>query len=269
MTSRKTRMALPSPECSSPIPASSTSPSPKTTVALTSSRPCLQPPTAPIRWCAPFTSCSTANPANRLTQSFMSSCVTFLVVRAKKMYRRRVTSSRSLQRSCKSSCASSSNYRPTNLNLVTRESHPLLKANKMSTPNNSRTTPQAPRNSPPVLDVTLNTGNTGRRILWASLLAVLCLGLFLPVLSLAQVSGGSITGTVTDPTGAVIPGAMVTIVNRGTGVVQTVKATSTGLFNKPNLDPGNYDVTIQAKGFSSVNTEATVDVGHDTVLLMT
>jgi hypothetical protein len=61
---------------------------------------------------------------------------------------------------------------------------------------------------------------------------------------------------------------MVTIVNRGTGVVQTLKATSTGLFNKPNLDPGNYDVTIEAKGFSSVKTEATVDVGHDTVLVM-
>ena len=61
---------------------------------------------------------------------------------------------------------------------------------------------------------------------------------------------------------------MVTIVNRGTGIGQTLKTTSTGLFNKPNLDPGNYDVTIEAKGFSSVKTEAIVDVGHDTVLVM-
>ena len=105
----KDPMALPSPACSSPIQVSSTSPSPKTMVALTSSRPCFQPPTAHIRWCAPFTSCSTASPANRLIQSSMNSCVTFLVVRVKQMYRRRVISSRSLQRSCKSSCASSSN----------------------------------------------------------------------------------------------------------------------------------------------------------------
>ena len=94
------------------------------------------------------------------------------------------------------------------------------------------------------------------------------LGLFLSVPSSAQVSGGSITGTVTDSTGAVIPGATVTIVNRGTGIVQTLKATSTGLFNKPNLDPGTYDVTIEAEGFSSVKTEALVDVGHDTVLAL-
>ena len=84
----------------------------------------------------------------------------------------------------------------------------------------------------------------------------------------AQVSGGSITGTLTDPTGAVVPGAKVTIVNRGTGIGQTLTTTSTGLFNKPNLDPGTYDVTFEAGGFATMKTEALVDVGHDTVLDM-
>jgi hypothetical protein len=84
----------------------------------------------------------------------------------------------------------------------------------------------------------------------------------------AQVSGGSITGTVTDPTGAVVPGATVKIVSRGTGITQTLTSTSSGLFNKPNLDPGTYDVIVDATGFGSVKTEALVDVGHDTVLTM-
>jgi hypothetical protein len=136
--------------------------------------------------------------------------------------------------------------------------------NEMLNTNNYYTAPQIPPSSH-ASDV---TWNTCRRLLWTSLLAVLCFGLFLSVPSLAQVAGGSITGTVTDPTGAVIPGATVTIVNRGTGVGQTLKTTPAGLFNKPNLDPGNYDVTIEALGFSSVKTEAIVDVGHDTVLTM-
>jgi len=106
------------------------------------------------------------------------------------------------------------------------------------------------------------------RSLWMSIVAILCFGIVLSVPASAQVSGGSITGTVTDPTGAVVPGATVKIVNRGTGITQTLTTTSSGLFNKPNLDPGNYDVIIEASGFGSVKTDALVDVGHDTVLTM-
>src|SRR5260370_27072470 len=95
---------------------------------------------------------------------------------------------------------------------------------------------------------------------WFFRMAILCLITFcLPAPAVAQVSGGSITGTITDPTSAVIPGATVKIVNRGTGVGQMLKTTSTGLFNKPNLDPGIYDVTIEANDFSSVETDALVD----------
>lgn len=132
----------------------------------------------------------------------------------------------------------------------------------MSTTNNHCTAPQTPPSSRPSADM---ASNTSHRLVGTSL-AVLCLGLFLSVPSSGQVSGGSITGTVTDPTGAVIPDATVNIVARGTGVGHILKTTPTGLFNQPNLDPGNYDVTIEAQGFSSVKTEAIVDVGHDTVL---
>jgi len=98
------------------------------------------------------------------------------------------------------------------------------------------------------------------------ILLSICLSLFGVVPVDAQVSGGSITGTVTDSTGAVVPGATVTIVNRGTGIAVTLTTTSSGLFNKPNLDPGTYDVTFEAKGFATMKTDALVDVGHDTVL---
>ena len=82
----------------------------------------------------------------------------------------------------------------------------------------------------------------------------------------AQVSGGSITGTVTDMTGALIPGTEVKIVNRATGITQTLKTTSSGLFSTPNLDPGTYDVYLSAAGFAKVKTEAIVEVSHNTVL---
>ncbi len=102
----------------------------------------------------------------------------------------------------------------------------------------------------------------------STLLGVFTLSLAVIAPALAQVSGGSITGTVTDPTGAVIPGATVKIVNRGTGIEQTLTTTSAGLFNKPNLSPGTYTVTFSAKGFATEKTDALVDVGHDTVLEM-
>ena len=110
--------------------------------------------------------------------------------------------------------------------------------------------------------------SNANRPLWTALLGTLCLVFLLCVPSQAQVSGGSITGTVTDPSGAVVPGATVKIVNRGTGITQVLTTTSTGLFNKPNLDPGTYDVIFEANGFRTMQTDVLVDVGHDTVLEM-
>src|ERR1019366_8936304 len=108
--------------------------------------------------------------------------------------------------------------------------------------NTRRTAPQA---LPSYCSSVVSVARTCRRPLWAAFVAALCLSLFLSVASSAQVSGGSITGTVTDPTGAVVQDATVKIVNRGTGITQILNTTSTGLFNKPNLDPGTYDVIFE------------------------
>src|ERR1039458_6349239 len=131
--------------------------------------------------------------------------------------------------------------------------------NEMPTTISRRTAPQA-LPTPAV--------SNANRPLWTALLGTLCLVFLLCVPSQAQVSGGSITGTVTDPSGAVVPGATVKIVNRGTGITQVLTTTSTGLFNKPNLDPGTYDVIFEANGFRTMQTDVLVDVGHDTVLEM-
>src|SRR2546427_445159 len=74
--------------------------------------------------------------------------------------------------------------------------------------------------------------------------------LLLPLLPLCgQTTSGSITGSVTDQTGAVIPGATVTVTNEGTGVERKVASTDQGVFNVSNLEVGVYRVKIETPGF--------------------
>ena len=65
----------------------------------------------------------------------------------------------------------------------------------------------------------------------------------------AQESRGSITGSVTDPQGAPVPGATVTITNTDTNVPNRVSSNQTGYFEANLLNPGQYSVTVEAQGF--------------------
>jgi len=65
------------------------------------------------------------------------------------------------------------------------------------------------------------------------------------------VSQGSIQGTVTDQTNAVVPGAIITIKSLSTGQVVTVKTSSAGTYNSGGLPVGDYQVRVQAKGFKT------------------
>src|SRR5579872_2672162 len=67
----------------------------------------------------------------------------------------------------------------------------------------------------------------------------------------AQVAGATLSGTVTDASGAAVPNAQVSIKNSATGVVRDVTTDSAGLYSAPNLLPGVYDITVAAPGFSS------------------
>lgn len=66
-----------------------------------------------------------------------------------------------------------------------------------------------------------------------------------------QTTFGSITGVVTDPSGAVVPGVTVSVTNEGTGLERKVVTSSGGVFNVPNLDVGTYRVTVTAPGFAT------------------
>src|SRR5208283_608754 len=68
-------------------------------------------------------------------------------------------------------------------------------------------------------------------------------------LALAQRDLGTITGTVTDATGAVVPGASVTITNDATGESAKITTTASGDFTRPALLPGVYTVSVEAQGF--------------------
>ena len=69
----------------------------------------------------------------------------------------------------------------------------------------------------------------------------------------AQVAGGTLSGTITDPSDRAVPQAQVAITNVATGVTTTVTTNTDGYFTAPNLRPGVYEVTVTAKGF---NTES-------------
>jgi len=82
----------------------------------------------------------------------------------------------------------------------------------------------------------------------------------------AQTETGQITGTVTDPTGAVIAGATVIVRSPDTGAERTVTTTGEGLYTVANLQPGLYEVSVTAAGFTEQRLRAQVVVGQPTGL---
>ncbi|HLK32515.1 MAG TPA: carboxypeptidase regulatory-like domain-containing protein, partial [Terriglobales bacterium] len=93
--------------------------------------------------------------------------------------------------------------------------------------------------------------------------------LLLPRSASAQVAGATLTGTITDSSGAIVPGAKVSIKNEGTGETRTVSSDSAGVYSAPNLLPGEYDVSFSAAGFATaIQTGVTLSVGAQQVLNM-
>ena len=83
----------------------------------------------------------------------------------------------------------------------------------------------------------------------------------------AQGATGTITGTATDESGAVLPGVAITIRNTETGAVRELATDADGRFLAPNLPPGVYAVTAAFAGFGSVErTGIRLTVGRDAVV---
>jgi hypothetical protein len=80
----------------------------------------------------------------------------------------------------------------------------------------------------------------------------------------AQTFRGTILGTVTDPSGAVVAGATVTVKNTGTGLERTTETSGDGSYSVPELPIGTYTVTISQHGFQTfLATKVTVDVASE------
>src|SRR5438128_1915902 len=93
------------------------------------------------------------------------------------------------------------------------------------------------------------------------IVAVLCLASG----SLGQTVQGVITGTVTDPSGASVPDAKVSITNAGTGVAQATTTSSDGSYRFSLVPPGTYTVDIQAANFTHVRAAGLVVEASQTV----
>jgi hypothetical protein len=100
-------------------------------------------------------------------------------------------------------------------------------------------------------------GTIARRSLMIALIAAAMACLTCAPL-LAQVTSGTIFGTVKDPTGAMVKDASVTIANPTNGITRTVVTGSDGAFVAPNLYPGTYNVAVEAKGFKKLETTGIV-----------
>jgi hypothetical protein len=79
-----------------------------------------------------------------------------------------------------------------------------------------------------------------------------------------SVNGGSIQGSITDPSGAIVPNATVTIVSTDTGSAKTVKTDGAGFYSVGPLNPGNYTVSVSATGFEKLSVKTVVRTGTAT-----
>src|SRR5580658_2438194 len=104
-------------------------------------------------------------------------------------------------------------------------------------------------------------------------------GLFVicTALAFAQGDRGTITGTVTDPTGAVIPNANIQVTNSDTAALYKIGTSNTGNYTLANLPAGTYTLTVEAQGFKrferpglivqvaeTIRIDAALEVGSST-----
>ncbi|HLK50206.1 MAG TPA: carboxypeptidase regulatory-like domain-containing protein [Bryobacteraceae bacterium] len=113
--------------------------------------------------------------------------------------------------------------------------------------------------------------NSDRRSAWRNVFLLLAL-VFAGSSSLcgqAASGTGSISGLVTDPTGAIMPGAMIEVRNLGTNVARTLVSNDAGLYEAVALQPGTYEVKASKSGFATlVRAGITVAVGQAALVNM-
>ena len=84
---------------------------------------------------------------------------------------------------------------------------------------------------------------------------------------LEQVSGGALSGAVTTGSQVAVPGARVTLKNLATGVGRVVTTDAGGLYTSANLEPGSYEMTVEASGLATqLRTNIIVTLGAKLVV---
>jgi hypothetical protein len=88
----------------------------------------------------------------------------------------------------------------------------------------------------------------------AALLAAIAVGmLFVPTISRAQTTSGTILGTVTEQTGAVVPNTPVQLINSGTSTQTQTKTNDSGFYQFVDVQPGIYRIVVQKQGFKQLS----------------
>jgi len=93
--------------------------------------------------------------------------------------------------------------------------------------------------------------------------ALICL--LLATSALGQSTFGTITGTVTDPSGAVVPGAQITITDQATGVAYHAKTGPDGVYALPDVPVGTYNARVESKGFKSAERSGLIVYVHNAI----
>src|SRR6266852_9548865 len=91
----------------------------------------------------------------------------------------------------------------------------------------------------------------------SNVLSCLAIGLLLPVSAFAQTGAASLTGIVSDQTGAKVPGATVTAINQATNVAYTAVSNEAGNYTVTTLPVGSNVVKVELAGFKKASTMPT------------
>ena len=90
---------------------------------------------------------------------------------------------------------------------------------------------------------------------------ILCIAVVISVPLRAQVTGATLSGTISDAQGGAIPNANISAKNVATGISTNTTANATGTYSIPNLNPAEYEVTVSSPGFSTAAVKVTLTVG--------